>query len=135
MSLWQEFKTFAVKGNVVDLAIGVIIGSSFSKVVSSLVADIAMPPLGILVGGVDFSGFNIVLRPGMNGQPPLTLNYGVFINTVIDFFIVAFVIFFVIKMMNRMHITSLLGTKECPYCLSPIPQRAMRCKFCTSQVK
>lgn len=134
MGLWTEFKTFAVKGNVVDLAIGVIVGASFSKVVSSLVADIAMPPLGLLIGGMDFSGFYIVLKPGSNGQPPLILNYGVFINTLIDFFIVAWIVFFVIKMMNRMHLSSLLGTKECPYCISPIPSKALRCKFCTSEL-
>ncbi len=134
MALWKEFKTFAVKGSVVDLAIGVIIGASFGKVISSLVADVAMPPLGIMLGGVDFSGFHIILKPAMNGNPAISLNYGVFINTLLDFLIVASIIFFVIKIMNRVHLTSLLRTKECPYCISPISDKATKCKFCGSEV-
>lgn len=134
MGLWKEFKTFAVKGNVVDLAIGVILGASFGKVISSLVADVAMPPLGILLGGVDFSGFHITLRKAEVAIPAVILNYGVFLNTLIDFIIVSSVVFVVIKIMNRIHLTSLLGSKECPYCLSAIPQKATRCKFCTSKV-
>lgn len=134
MGLWKEFKTFAVKGNVVDLAIGVILGASFGKVISSLVADVAMPPLGILLGGVDFSGFHVTLRKAEGSTPAVIINYGVFLNTIIDFMIVASVVFVVIKIMNRIHLTSLLGSKECPYCISAIPQKATRCKFCTSKV-
>lgn len=118
-----------MKGNVVDLAIGVIIGASFGKVVSSLVADVAMPPLGLLLGGVDFSGFEITLK---SGTPPIVLRYGLFLNSLIDFFIVAITVFFVIKMMNRLHFSSLLAERQCSECLSHIPAKAKRCKYCGS---
>lgn len=131
MTLWQEFKTFAVKGNMVDLAIGVIIGAAFGRVVTSLVADITMPPIGILLGGVDFSGFQVVLKKATADHPVIAIKYGLFINTVIDFLIVSVVIFCVIKMMNRLRITN-LTTKDCPECLSSVPFRAKRCKYCAS---
>jgi large conductance mechanosensitive channel len=102
MSMMKEFKQFAMRGNVVDMAVGIIIGAAFGKIVSSLVNDVIMPPIGLLMGGVDFSSFMITLKQAMGDVPAVTLNYGVFINTVIDFVIVAFAIFMVIKGMNRM---------------------------------
>ena len=132
--MWSEFKKFAIKSSAVDLAIGVIIGASFSKVISSLVADVAMPPIGIMLGGIDFKGFYIVLKPAMNGHAAITLNYGMFINTLIDFIIVISVIFFVIKIINQLHFINLLKGKECPYCISTISKEAIRCKSCTSEI-
>ena len=98
----KEFKTFAMRGNVMDMAIGIIIGGAFGKIVSSFVADVIMPPIGILLGGVDFSNLAITLKQGTEGVAPVTINYGVFINTVIDFVIIAFAIFLAIKAMNSM---------------------------------
>jgi len=102
MSMMKEFKEFAMRGNVVDLAVGVIIGSAFGKIVSSFVADVIMPPIGILLGGVDFSKLAFTLKGGLEGVEPVLLKYGMFINTVIDFLIIAFVIFMVVKGMNSM---------------------------------
>ena len=102
MSMMSEFKEFAMKGNVVDLAVGVIIGSAFGKIVSSLVNDVLMPPIGMLMGGVDFSQKAILLKAAEGDKPAVLLNYGLFVNSVIDFVIVAFVIFMVIKQMNRL---------------------------------
>ena len=98
----KEFKTFAMRGNVMDMAIGIIIGGAFGKIVSSLVTDVIMPPIGILLGGVDFSNLAITLKQGTEGVAPVTINYGVFINTVIDFVIIAFAIFMVIKGLNSL---------------------------------
>jgi large conductance mechanosensitive channel len=102
MSMMKEFKQFAMRGNVVDMAVGIIIGAAFGKIVTSLVNDVIMPPIGLLLGGVDFSTFMITLKQAMGDVPAVTLNYGVFINTVIDFLIVAFAIFMVIRGMNKM---------------------------------
>ena len=102
MSIAKEFKEFAVKGNVVDLAVGVIIGAAFGKIVTSLVTDIIMPPIGLLLGGIDFKDLKIHLKPAVGKTPEVAINYGVFINTAIDFLIVAFVIFLVIKAINSM---------------------------------
>ena len=101
MSWLQEFKAFAMKGNMIDLAIGVIIGAAFGKVVSSLVNDILMPPLGVLIGGVDFSNLAITLKPAVGDQPSVEIKWGLFVNNVINFLIVAFTIFMVIKFMNN----------------------------------
>jgi large conductance mechanosensitive channel len=103
MSMLQEFKEFAMKGNVVDLAVGVIIGGAFGKIVSSLVADIIMPPIGILMGGVDFTKLGVVLKDAVDEKTPaVMLNYGTFVQTIVDFTIVAFAIFMAIKLMNKM---------------------------------
>jgi len=102
MSLVKEFKEFAVKGNVVDMAVGVIIGAAFGKIVSSLVADVVMPPLGLLIGGIDFSHFEFVLREGVDKTPPVSVKYGVFLQTTFDFLIVAIAVFLMIKMINRL---------------------------------
>lgn len=140
----KEFKEFAMKGNVVDMAIGVIIGSAFGKIVSSLVSDVMMPPIGKLLGGVDFTG--LFLNLSGTPQPSLaaakaagtpTLNYGVFLQSVFDFIIVAFVIFMLVKQMNRLkkpEPTAAATTKDCPQCLSTIPIRASKCAHCTSSV-
>lgn len=140
----KEFKEFAMKGNVVDMAVGVIIGSAFGKIVSSLVSDVMMPPIGKLLGGVDFTG--LFLNLSGTPQPSLaaakaagapTLNYGVFLQSVFDFLIVAFVIFMLVKQMNRFKKEPPAGpptTKDCPQCLSTIPIRATKCAHCTSSV-
>jgi large conductance mechanosensitive channel len=140
----KEFKEFAMKGNVVDMAIGVIIGGAFGKIVSSLVSDVMMPPIGKLLGGVDFTGLflNLSGSPQSSlaaakaaGAP--TLNYGVFLQSVFDFIIVAFVIFMLVKQMNRLkkpEPTAAPTTKDCPQCLSTIPIKATKCAHCTSNV-
>ncbi len=148
----KEFKEFAVKGNVVDMAVGIIIGAAFSTIVKSLVADIIMPPIGLLLGGVDFSNLFVVLKHGAEIAGPydtllaaqeagaVTLNLGVFINTVISFLIVAFAVFFVVRSINRLKreepapAPAEPTTRECPQCLSTIPIKATRCAFCTTSL-
>jgi large conductance mechanosensitive channel len=141
----KEFKEFAMRGNVLDLAIGVIIGAAFGKIVSSFVADVLMPPIGKLMGGVDFSNLFLVLGSGhydtlkaAKDAGAATLNYGIFINAVIDFLIVAFAVFLVVKAVNRAMPkpapAAAPATKECPYCLSAVPAKAARCAFCTSSL-
>ena len=102
MSMVKEFKEFIMRGNVIDLAVGIVIGAAFGKIVSSLVADIIMPPLGLLIGGVNFTELKVVLGPPLSGGEPVTLNYGNFIQVMFDFVIVAFAIFLVVKMVNRL---------------------------------
>jgi large conductance mechanosensitive channel len=102
MSMMKEFREFAMRGNVVDMAVGIIIGGAFGKIVSSLVNDVIMPPIGLLIGGVDFSSLTLTLKNAAGDIPAVTVNYGMFINTVIDFVIIAFAIFMVIKGMNRL---------------------------------
>jgi large conductance mechanosensitive channel len=141
----KEFKEFALQGNVIDLAIGVVIGAAFSRIVTSFVEDILMPPIGLLLGNVDFSNLFI----NLSGQPyaslveaqaagAATINYGLFINAVIDFVIVAFVIFLFVRQVNRMRREEAPAaepeTKECSYCLSAIPLHATRCPHCTSEL-
>jgi large conductance mechanosensitive channel len=129
MSFIQEFKAFAIRGNAVDLAVGVIIGAAFGRIVNSLVNDILMPPIGVLLGGVDFSNLAITLHPSVE------LKYGTFINTIIDFTIVAFVIFLVVRIMN--HLTRSVEeatTKDCPFCLMQIPAKAKKCGHCLSDL-
>lgn len=137
----KEFKQFAMRGNVVDLAVGVIIGAAFGKIVSSFVNDVLMPPVGLLIGNVDFSNLFVSLD-GQSYQSlaaaqeagAATLNYGLFINAVIDFVIVAFAIFLMIRTINRMQRPPDPTTKNCPYCLNAIPIQATRCGYCTSQL-
>lgn len=102
MGMIKEFKDFAMKGNVVDMAVGIIIGGAFGKIISSFVADVLMPPIGLLLGGMDFSKLALTLKPGSEGVEPVLLKYGVFINTTIDFLIIAFAIFMVVKGMNSL---------------------------------
>jgi large conductance mechanosensitive channel len=129
-----EFQKFAVKGNVVDMAVGVIIGGAFGKIVSSLVNDVIMPPIGVLLGGANFSNFAI------NYQDKPLIRYGVFLNNTLDFLIVAFCVFLVVRQMNRIKqflpgLHDAPTTKTCPHCLSPIPIKATRCAFCTSELE
>ena len=146
----KEFKEFAMKGNVVDMAVGIVIGAAFGTIIKSLVADIIMPPIGILLGGVDFADLFIVLKEGAQAGPfaslaeakaagAVTINYGAFINTVISFLIVAFAIFLLIKQMNALKKKEEAPpaeptTKECQYCFSTIPINATRCGHCTSDL-
>lgn len=137
MGMLKEFRDFAIKGNVVDMAVGIIIGAAFGKIVSSLVNDVIMPPIGVLLGNVDFSQLAITLREKTAEAEAVTINYGVFINTVIDFVIVAFAIFLVIKQINRLKKAPPPAdptTKECPQCCSTIPIKASRCPHCTSEL-
>ena len=140
----KEFKEFAMKGNVLDMAIGVIIGGAFGKIVTSLVSDVLMPPLGLVLGQVDFS--SLFLNLSGTPQPSLaaakaagapTVNYGVFLQTVLDFIIIAFVIFMLVKQVNRLKTPAAPAapaTKDCPLCLSTIPIKATKCAHCTSAV-
>lgn len=136
MSWIQEFKTFALRGSVVDLAIGVVIGAAFGKIVGSFVSDIIMPPIGVLLGGVDFSSLAFTLHPATATSPAVLIKYGSFINTVVDFAIVAFVIFLVIKGMNRLlpPAPAEVTTKDCPECLMPVPVKAKKCGHCQSKL-
>ena len=150
----KEFKEFIMRGNVMDMAVGIIIGAAFGAIISSLVKDIIMPPIGLLLGNVDFANLFAVIKEGKIAAGPydtlaqaqaggaVTINYGVFINYVITFLIVAFVIFLMIRYINRMRraaekpmAAGVPTTKECPYCLSTIPIKATRCAHCTSELK
>ncbi|MDA8077722.1 MAG: large-conductance mechanosensitive channel protein MscL [Nitrospiraceae bacterium] len=147
----KEFREFALRGNAVDMAVGIIIGAAFGSIVNSLVADIIMPPVGLLLGNVDFSNLFAVLKEGKVAGPysslaaaktagAVTLNYGVFINTVTSFLIVVFSVFLLVRSVNRLkrqqeEAPAAPTTKECPFCLSVIPVRAVRCSHCTSELK
>jgi large conductance mechanosensitive channel len=140
MSMIREFKAFAMRGNVVDMAVGIIIGAAFGKIVSSLVSDVLMPPLGMLIGGMDFSSLGVTLKDAAAGAPAVAMKYGLFINTTIDFIIIAFVIFMIIKAMNTLKKKEAAPppaptTKECPECLMAIPIAARRCGHCTIVLK
>ena len=143
--MFKEFKEFAMKGNVVDLAVGLILGASFGSIVTSLVNDIIMPPIGLLLGKVNFSSLFINLsstaytsleNAKAAGAP--TINYGLFINTILNFLIVAMAMFFIIRAINRLRKpetpAAVPETKECPYCLSTVPKGASKCAHCTSDI-
>jgi len=146
--MFKEFKEFALRGNVVDMAVGIIIGAAFGTIVSSLVADVLMPPIGLLLGNVDFSNLFAVIKEGAAAGPyailadaqkagAITINYGIFINKIINFLIVALAVFFLIRGLNQMKRKqeappAEVTTKSCPHCLSTIPLQAKRCAFCTS---
>lgn len=158
MGMIKEFREFAVKGSLVDMAVGVIMGAAFGKIVSSLVNDVVMPPLGILMGKVDFKDLKVILQSGVSGVPEIknkagevvqaavpgvqevAIKYGLFLNNIIDFVIVAFAIFIVIKQINHIRTLALKEekaaptTKDCPRCLSKIPLAATRCPQCTSEL-
>lgn len=149
--MFGEFRKFAMRGNVVDMAVGIIIGGAFGTIVKSLVTDILMPPIGLLLGGVDFADLFLILKDGtpmgpyatlMNAQEAgaVTIGYGIFINAVVSFLIVAFAVFLLIKAINRIkpdepEPEKVPATKECPFCISAIPLKATRCPFCTSEIK
>ena len=142
----EEFRAFAMKGNVIDMAVGIVIGAAFGKIIDSLVKDIIMPPLGWIMGKVDFSNLYLIL-PNYEGEiikyPSLeaarnagavTINYGIFINTLISFLIVAFSVFLLIKIINKLRSQNAVTTKTCPYCFSNIDIRATKCPNCTSSL-
>ncbi len=143
----KEFKEFAIRGNVIDMAVGIIIGAAFGKIVSSFVGDVLMPPIGLILGKVDFSNLFINLSgksyttlAEAKAAGAATLNIGVFLNTVIDFVLVAFAIFLLVRWINRMKrqpeaAPAAPTTRECVYCLSSIPVKATRCPHCTSELK
>lgn len=147
----KDFKEFAMRGNVVDMAVGIIIGAAFGSIVGTLVSDVIMPPIGLLLGNVDFANLFIVLKEGKTvgpyatlaaakGSGAVTLNYGLFLNTVVNFLIVAFAIFFLIRSMNALKKKeaappAVPTTKDCPHCLSTVPIKATRCGHCTSELK
>jgi large conductance mechanosensitive channel len=139
----KEFKEFIARGNVIDLALAFILGAAFGKIVTSLVNDIVMPPIGLLLSGIDFTALFIPLRghPASIAEAKAaklpTINYGLFISTVIEFLIVAFVLFLIVRAVNRMrrkHEDKPPDTKQCPYCISSVPLAATRCPSCTSQI-
>jgi large conductance mechanosensitive channel len=142
----KELKEFALRGSVLDLAIGVIIGTAFGKIISSLVSDVLMPPIGLILGNVDFSnlywslsGVKYASLAEAQAAGAATINIGLFLNTIIDFIIIAIVLFLVLKPVNRLTKPKTQPeapqVKDCPYCLSSIPQKATRCPHCTSQLK
>lgn len=148
--MFKEFKAFVMRGNVLDLAVGIILGAAFGTIVKSLVDDVIMPPVGLALGGVDFANLFLLLKPGPKGAPPyatladahaagaVTVNYGSFINNIVTFIIVAFVIFLVVRTANRLRppeAAAAPNTKDCPYCRMPIPVSAVRCPHCTSELK
>jgi len=148
--MWKEFKEFVLRGNVLDMAVGVIIGAAFGAIVKSLVDDVLMPLVGLLLGGADFGNLFLLLKAGSPAGPYLsltdaqaagavTLNYGLFINHVVSFAIVAFVIFVIVRSVNRLRrrqeaAPAAPTTRKCPYCLSTIPLQATRCPHCTSEL-
>ena len=149
--MFKDFKEFAMRGNVVDMAVGIVIGAAFGTIVKSFVDDVLMPPIGLLLGNVDFANLFSVLREGTKASGPyaslaaakvagaVTLNWGIFINTIISFIIIAFAVFLVIKGINRMKREKEVppaehSTKECTFCFTTIPIKATRCPHCTSQL-
>lgn len=150
MSVLKEFREFAMRGNVIDLAVGVVIGGAFGTIVKSLVDDVIMPPIGLLIGNVDFANLFFVLKEGAKAAPyasvaaakeagAVTLNIGLFINALVSFTIIAFAIFMLVKTLNKLQrpastAPAEVTTKECSYCLSSIPLKATRCPHCTSQL-
>jgi large conductance mechanosensitive channel len=147
----KEFKEFAMRGNVIDMAVGIIIGAAFGSIINSLVSDVIMPPIGLLLGRVDFSDLYLTLQEGAIAGPygslmeaqeagAVTLNYGVFINTLVSFVIIAFAVFLLIRAINRLQREEEKPpeeptTKECPFCMSEISIKATRCPYCTSQLE
>ena len=147
----KEFKEFAMKGNVLDMAVGIVIGAAFGTIIGSLVADVIMPPIGLLLGNVDFSNLFLVLKEGKVAGPyaslaaakaagAVSMNIGVFINTVINFIILAFAIFLLVRSVNQMKRKEqapppVPTTKDCPHCFTAIPIKATRCPHCTSELK
>jgi len=151
MGMVKEFKEFAVKGNVVDMAVGIIMGGAFGTIAKSLVNDVLMPPIGLLLGGVDFANLYLTVKPGDPGGPyaslsaaqeagAVTINLGVFLNNVISFLIVALAVFFLVKGINNLKRKEEAApppppdSKDCPFCVSSVPIKATRCPHCTSEL-
>jgi large conductance mechanosensitive channel len=140
MGMLKEFKEFAVRGNVLDMAVGIIIGGAFGKIITSFVNDVILPPIGLLMGNVDFASLAVTLRAKTAEADAVTIKYGIFLSAILDFLIVAFAIFFVIRQMNRLKKKeeappAAPETRECPQCCSVISIRATRCPNCTSEIK
>lgn len=155
--MFKDFRDFIMRGNVLDLAVGIVIGAAFGAVVSSFVKDVLMPPIGVLLGGVDFANLFVVIKDGAPPPPyaslaeaqvagAATFNYGVFINTIISFIIIAFAVFLIVRMFNRYYkkayakkeaeaAAAAAATKDCPFCATAIPAKANRCPNCTSELK
>ena len=150
--MFKEFKEFAMRGNVLDMAVGIIIGGAFGTIISSMVNDVLMPPIGMALGNVDFSNLYILLKEGSKAAAPyaaladakaagaVTINYGLFINSVISFVIVAFCVFMLVRSMNKLKREETAPpaeptTRDCPFCYTAIPLKASRCPSCTSEVK
>jgi large conductance mechanosensitive channel len=146
--MWSDFKAFIMRGNVLDLAVAVVIGAAFGVVVKSLVDDVIMPPIGLALGRVDFSNLYVLLKDGVKSAPPyasladaksagaVTLNYGMFVNNIITFLIIALAIFIVVRAANKVYKPAVkVTTKPCPYCAMDIPLAATRCPNCTSELK
>jgi large conductance mechanosensitive channel len=148
--MFKEFKAFALRGSVLDLAVGIIIGGAFGTIVKSLVDDVIMPPIGLALGNVDFANLFVLLKTGPNAPPPyptvaqahaagaVTINYGQFINNVVTFVIVAFVVFLIVRAANRLNprdASAAPTTKDCPYCRMAIPVGATRCPHCTTELR
>jgi large conductance mechanosensitive channel len=143
--MFAEFKQFIRRGNVIDLAVAVVIGAAFGKIVASFVDDILMPPIGLALGRVDFSNLFINLAgkeypsvAAAKAAGAATLNYGIFINSILNFVIIAFAIFLLIRQINRMQTPApapAVATKDCPYCLTPVPVKAVKCAHCTSEIR
>ena len=147
--MFKEFKTFVMRGNVVDLAVGIIIGGAFGVIVKSLVDDLIMPPVGLLLGDVDFTNMFALLKPGPKAPAPyatladakaagaVTINYGVFLTNVLTFFIVAFAVYLLVRAINRLRGPEQVpvSTKDCPYCRMAVPIAATRCPHCTSELR
>jgi large conductance mechanosensitive channel len=148
--MWKDFKAFVMRGNVVDLAVGIIIGAAFGTIVSSLVNDVIMPPVGLALGQMDFSNLFAVIKEGVTPGPYLTpaqakaagaitVNYGLFINTIINFLIVAFAVFMLVRMVSKLRReqpapAAAPNTRPCPFCLTDVPIKATRCAHCTSDL-
>jgi len=149
--MFKDFKEFIMRGNVIDMAVGIVIGAAFGVIIKSLVEDVIMPPIGLLLGNVDFTNLFLTLKEGPVAGPyaslvdakkagAVTINYGMFINTIISFLIIAFTIFLVIRNINKLRREKEVPspaptTKECPYCLSAVAIKATRCAYCTSELK
>jgi large conductance mechanosensitive channel len=133
----KEFREFALRGNVVDMAVGIIIGAAFGTIVQSLVKDVIMPPIGLVLHKVDFANLRVVLKAAAPHSPEVAIKYGVFINNVVSFVLVAFAVFLLVKQVNKLRRpapAAALTTRECPYCLSTIPIKATKCAHCTAEV-
>jgi large conductance mechanosensitive channel len=149
--MFKDFKEFIMRGNAIDMAVGIVIGAAFGVIIKSLVEDVIMPPIGLLLGNVDFTNLFLILKEGTIAGPyaslvdakkagAVTINFGAFINTVISFLIIAFTIFLVIRNINKLRREKEVPppapiTKECPYCLSAVPIKATRCAYCTAELK
>jgi large conductance mechanosensitive channel len=146
----KEFKAFVLRGNVLDLAVGIIIGGAFGTIVKSLVDDVIMPPIGLALGNVDFANLFLLLQPGPKAPPPyasladakaagaVTINYGTFINNIVAFVIIAFAVFLLVRAINKLYPpapAAAPSTKDCPFCSMPIPTSATRCPHCTSELR